>query len=213
MAVWLLPPAHAPRLSLRERGKALADHRVLGILAGTVTVLTPVFLVIAYLPAIMRTSGAWIVVAMLGYGAGQVTGTVLVPRLIRRRGARTALVCGACGITAVTAILTATRTIDATAVVTMAVARLLRRPHHRPPAAQALRRRAQARARRRRPQRLRDLHRHRARRSRGRDSTRHRRQRRPARHRSGHRAARRHRRRHNRPPSVTRQRRNLPCHP
>lgn len=77
--VWLLPPARSPRLSLRERGMALTDRRVLGILAGTVTALTPVFLVIAYLPAIMRTSGAWIVVAMLGYGAGQVTGTVLVP--------------------------------------------------------------------------------------------------------------------------------------
>ena len=121
LAVWLLPPVHAPQLSLRERGKALADRRVLGILAGTVTVLTPVFLVIAFLPAIMRASGAWIVTAMLGYGAGQVTGTVLVPRLIRRRGARTALVCGACGITAVTAVLAATRTIDAAAVPTMAL--------------------------------------------------------------------------------------------
>ena len=120
VAVWLLPPAHAPRLSLRERGKALADPRVLGILAGTVTVLTPVFLVIAYLPAIMRTSGSWIVVTMLFYGAGQVTSTILVPRLIRRRSARTALLYGACGITAVTAILTATRTLDATAAVTMA---------------------------------------------------------------------------------------------
>jgi predicted MFS family arabinose efflux permease len=121
LAVWLLPPVHAPRLSLHERGKALTERCVLGILASTVTVLTPVFLVIAYLPAIMRSSGAWIVVAMLGYGAGQVTGTVLVPRLIRRRGARGALICGACGITAVTAILAATRTIDATAVLTMAV--------------------------------------------------------------------------------------------
>jgi predicted MFS family arabinose efflux permease len=121
LAVWLLPPVYAPRLSLRERGKALTDRRVLGILAGTVTVLTPVFLVIAYLPAIMRTSGAWIVVAMLGYGAGQVAGTAVVPRLIRRHGARTALVGGACGITAVTAILAATRTIDAAAVLTMAV--------------------------------------------------------------------------------------------
>jgi MFS transporter, DHA1 family, inner membrane transport protein len=120
LAVWLLPPVYAPRLSLRERGKALTDRRVLGILAGTVTVLTPVFLVIAYLPAIMRTSGAWIVVAMLGYGAGQVTGNAGVSRLIRRHGARTALVCGACGITAATAILAATRTIDAAAVLTMA---------------------------------------------------------------------------------------------
>jgi MFS transporter, DHA1 family, inner membrane transport protein len=44
-----------------------------------------------------------------------------VPRLIGRRGARTALVCGACGITAAAGVLTATRTIDVTAAVTMAV--------------------------------------------------------------------------------------------
>jgi predicted MFS family arabinose efflux permease len=120
LAVWQLPPAHAPRLSLRERGKALADPRVLGILAGTVTVLTPVFLIIAHLPAIMHTSGAWIVATMLAYGAGQVTGTILVPRLIGRRSARTALILGACAITAAAAVLTATRTTDATAAVTMA---------------------------------------------------------------------------------------------
>jgi predicted MFS family arabinose efflux permease len=119
-AVWLLPPAYAPRLSLRERATALTDRRVLGILAGTVTVLTPVFLVIAYLPAIMHTSGTWIVVAMLGYGAGQVTGTMVVPRLIRLRGARAALIYGALGVTAVAAILAVSRTIDAAAVPTMA---------------------------------------------------------------------------------------------
>ncbi len=118
--VWLLPRVYGPRLSLRERGKALTDRRVLGILAGTVTVLTPVFLVIAYLPAIMRTSGAWIVVAMLGYGAGQVTGNAGVPCLIRRHGAKFALACGACGITTVAAVLAATRTVDAAAALTMA---------------------------------------------------------------------------------------------
>ena len=116
----LLPPARAPRLTLRERGRALADRRVLSILAGTVTVLTPVFLVIAYLTAIMRTSGVWIVAAMLAYGTGQITGNALVPRMIRHRNARTVLLYGACGITAVTAILTVTRTFDVTAAVTMA---------------------------------------------------------------------------------------------
>lgn len=118
-AVWLLPPAHAPRLSLRERGTALTDPRVLAILAGTVTVLTPVFLIIAYLPAITGTSGTWIAAAMLGYGTGQATGTALVPRLIHRHSARTALILGACGITAITAILAATRTIDAAAIPVM----------------------------------------------------------------------------------------------
>jgi MFS transporter, DHA1 family, inner membrane transport protein len=120
LAVWRLPPVRAPRLSLRERGQALADPRVLGILAGTVTVLTPVFLIIAYLPAIMHASGTAIVIAVLAYGAGQVTGTIGVPRLIRRRSARTALVCGACGITTAAAVLTATRTLDLAAAVTMA---------------------------------------------------------------------------------------------
>jgi DHA1 family inner membrane transport protein len=120
LAVRLLPPAHAPRLTLRERGQALTDRRVLGILTGTVTVLTPGFLVLAYLPAIMRSSGIWIVIATLAYGAGQVTGTTLVPRLIRRRGARTALQLGACGIAVFTAVLTGTRTIHPAATATMA---------------------------------------------------------------------------------------------
>jgi len=120
LAVWLLPPVYAPRLSLRERGRALADSRVLGILAGTVTVLTPVFLIIAYLPAIMRAAGAWIVATMLAYGAGQVTGTILVPNLVGRRSGRTALILGACGITAAAAVLVATRTTDGAAAVTMA---------------------------------------------------------------------------------------------
>ena len=120
LAVRLLPPAHAPRLTLRERGQALTDRRVLGILTGTVTVLTPGFLVLAYLPAIMRSSGIWIVIATLAYGAGQVTGTTLVPRLIRRRGARTALQLGACGIAVFTAVLSGTRTIHPAATATMA---------------------------------------------------------------------------------------------
>jgi predicted MFS family arabinose efflux permease len=121
LAVSLLPAAYAPRLPLRQRAAALTDRRVLGILAGTVTVLTPAFLIIAYLPAIMHGSGNWIVVAMLCYGAGQVTGNALVPRLIQRRGARTALILGACGVTVVSAALTATRTSDIAAVVTMAL--------------------------------------------------------------------------------------------
>ncbi len=120
-AVALLPAAYAPRLSLRERARTLTDSRVLGILAGTVTVLTPGFLVIAYLPAIVHGPGGWIVVAMLFYGAGQVTGTVVVPRVIRRLGARTTLLIGACGVTVACAVLVVSRTIDVAAVATMAV--------------------------------------------------------------------------------------------
>ena len=120
LAISLLPPAHAPRMNLRQRGQALTDKRVLGILAGTVTALTPAFIIIAYLPAIMHTAGTWIVIAVLAYGVGQVTGTVLVPRLIRRRSARTALLFGACGVTIATAVLTLTRTVSPAATVTMA---------------------------------------------------------------------------------------------
>ena len=58
-------------------------------------------------------------------GAGQVfcahvTGNFVVPRLIRRRGARTTLLYGACGITVVTAVLAVARATDAAAIATMA---------------------------------------------------------------------------------------------
>jgi MFS transporter, DHA1 family, inner membrane transport protein len=120
LAIRLLPPAYAPRLTLRQRGNVLIDQRVLGILAGTVAVLTPGFLVLAYLPAILHTTGIWVVIATLAYGAGQVTGTALVPRLIQRRGARQTLQLGAVGVTAATALLAVTRTLHPEAAVTMA---------------------------------------------------------------------------------------------
>lgn len=120
LAVRLLPPAHAPALGLRRRARALTDRQVLGVLVGTVTVLTPAFVVIAYLPAIVQTGGGWIVVAMLAYGSGQVTGTSVVARLIRRRSARTTYVVGAVGVTATVAVLVATRHSLPIAVVTMA---------------------------------------------------------------------------------------------
>jgi DHA1 family inner membrane transport protein len=120
LAVGLLPAAHAPRLALPQSVKALTDRRVLVILAGTVAVLTPAFLVLAYLPAILHTSGIWVVIATLAYGAGQVLGTILVPRFIRSRGARTALQLGACIVTAAAAALTAARTLHPAAAITMA---------------------------------------------------------------------------------------------
>jgi len=120
LAVRLLPPAHAPALGLRRRARALTDRRVLGVLAGTLTVLTPAFVVIAYLPAIVQTGGTWVVVAMLAYGSGQVAGTSVVARLIRRLSARTTYVAGAVGVTATIAVLAATRHFLPVAVVTMA---------------------------------------------------------------------------------------------
>ena len=121
VAVLRLPAAHAPAQGLRQRLGVLGDRRVLAVLAGTITVLTPGFVIIAYLPAILSGGGGWVVLAVLGYGAGQVTGTALVPRLVDRRGPRAALLTSACVITAASAALTATRTVDVAAVVTAAV--------------------------------------------------------------------------------------------
>ncbi len=99
----------------------LSDARVLGILSGTVTVLMPGFLILAYLPTILHASGALVVVATLTYGCGQVLGTTAVPRLIRWRGARFALVLGACGVTVCAATLAVTRTAEVGALVTLLV--------------------------------------------------------------------------------------------
>jgi MFS transporter, DHA1 family, inner membrane transport protein len=121
LAVGFFPSVHAPTTGLRDRLQVLSDTRVLGILIGTVTVLTPGFLIIAYLPTILHTSGALVVVATLTYGCGQFLGTIAVPRLIHWRGARFALVLGACGITLCTVMLAVTRTIEVGAVVTMIV--------------------------------------------------------------------------------------------
>jgi MFS transporter, DHA1 family, inner membrane transport protein len=120
MAIRLLPPARAPRLSLRQRWQALSDRRVLGILLGTVSALTPAFVVIAYLPEILRTAGTLVVIAMLAYGAGQVAGTAMVPQVIGRRNARLALLLGAGGVTVFSAALTAAWAVSAAAIATMA---------------------------------------------------------------------------------------------
>jgi DHA1 family inner membrane transport protein len=109
IATGLLPPAHSPAMGLRQRARALTDRRVLGILAGTLTVLTPGFMVIAYLPTILHSAGTPVVIVMLAYGGGQVTGTSLGARLIRRRGARAAFLLGAVGVTLTIAVLAASR--------------------------------------------------------------------------------------------------------
>src|SRR6266700_293642 len=121
LAVGLLPAVHAPTTGLRDRVRVLSDARMLGILSGTVTVLMPGFLILAYLPTILHASGALVVVATLTYGCGQVLGTTAVPRLIRWRGARFALVLGACGVTVCAATLAVTRTAEVGALVTLLV--------------------------------------------------------------------------------------------
>jgi MFS transporter, DHA1 family, inner membrane transport protein len=56
LSVATLPAAHAPLTGLRNRMRVLSDPRVVGILLGTVTVMTPGFLIIAYLPTILHAS-------------------------------------------------------------------------------------------------------------------------------------------------------------
>ena len=118
-AVALLPAAHAPRLSLRDRLRVLTDARVRAILLGTVTVIVPAFLLIAYLPAVLEVSGTLVVAAMLAFGGGQVVGTTVVARLIRLRGAPSTLVLGAGGMAACAVLLAVGRTSTLGAVVAM----------------------------------------------------------------------------------------------
>jgi DHA1 family inner membrane transport protein len=119
LAIVLLPPAHAPRLRLRERLRVLSDARVRGILLGTVAVRIPYCLVVAYLPTVLHAAGLLVVVAMLAFGCGQAGGIATVPLLIRRYGARGVLVLGAVGVTVFAATLAGTRTVPAAAVATM----------------------------------------------------------------------------------------------
>ena len=120
LAVSFLPAVHAPSLGLRGRLRVLADGRVRGILSGTATVLIPSFLIIAYLPAVLQAAGPLVVVTVLAFGCGQVLGTTAVPRLIRWRGARFALLLGAGGVSACAAALAVTRSTGAGAALTMA---------------------------------------------------------------------------------------------
>src|SRR6266702_1995762 len=70
LAVGLLPAVHAPTTGLRDRVRVLSDARMLGILSGTVTVLMPGFLILAYLPTILHASGALVVLLVLGLSVG-----------------------------------------------------------------------------------------------------------------------------------------------
>ena len=119
LSVGRLPAVYAARTGLRERLQVLTDTRVLGVLFGTVAVLIPSFLIIVYLPTLLGASGTLVVVAVVAFGSGQVFGVIAVPRLIRWRGARFALVLGAGGATVFAATLAVTRTAEIGAVATM----------------------------------------------------------------------------------------------
>lgn len=113
-----LPPIFAPPLP-QGRWKILADRGVLSLIGVTAVVMTPEFLAVTYLPKILHASGALVPVALLALGGGGFVGTTVVPYLVNWRGARFALVVGACGVTAFTALLTVTSATRIGAVATM----------------------------------------------------------------------------------------------
>lgn len=64
------------------------------MLAGTVTSLAPFFALAAFLPPLIGSADAEVVVVKLAIGVGQVIGTTLVPRLVAARGPRVTVVLG-----------------------------------------------------------------------------------------------------------------------
>jgi DHA1 family inner membrane transport protein len=85
---FLLPTARAPQLPLRRRIAVLRNGQVLAVLTGTILVMTPGFLVLAFVAKLLDAAGSWTVALVVAEGAGQVVGTFLAPRSIRRRSAR-----------------------------------------------------------------------------------------------------------------------------
>jgi predicted MFS family arabinose efflux permease len=90
------------------RWKILADTRVLSIIGVTAVVLAPEFIAVTYLPTILHATGSIVPIAMLAFGVGGFVGTSIVPFPVNWRGARFALLVGACGVAACTALLAVT---------------------------------------------------------------------------------------------------------
>jgi predicted MFS family arabinose efflux permease len=103
-----LPRAHVPPTAMRTRLGVLARPAVLAVLAATVAVVAPTFLLIAYLPAMLGTSatGGRIVLVLLASGVGSVTGNRLVGRLVDGRGAMPVLLTGVGGTAVCYGVLT-----------------------------------------------------------------------------------------------------------
>lgn len=108
-AVWRLPAVRAPQLPLSARLRVLRNPVALAVLAGTVTSLAPFFAITAFLPPLLGTGEGTIVLATLVIGVGQVVGTSVVPRLVRSRGPRAALVGGTALVTALALLLVVDR--------------------------------------------------------------------------------------------------------
>ncbi len=114
----VLPPIIAPPAP-QGRWKILADARVLSLIGVTAVVMTPEFLAVTYLPTILHASGSLVPIALLAFGGGGLVGTTVVPLLVNWRGARFAVLVGACGVTAFTALLAVTSATQIGAVATM----------------------------------------------------------------------------------------------
>ena len=114
----VLPPIIAPPAP-QGRWKILADARVLSLIGVTAVVMTPEFLAVTYLPTILHASGSLVPIALLAFGGGGFVGTTVVPLLVNWRGARFAVLVGACGVTAFTALLAVTSATQIGAVATM----------------------------------------------------------------------------------------------
>jgi predicted MFS family arabinose efflux permease len=94
-----LPRAHVPPTTMRARLGTLARPPVLAVLAGTVAVVAPPFLLMSYLPAVLGTSalGSRLVLVLLAFGIGGVCGNRVVGRLVDGRGALPVLLIGVGG--------------------------------------------------------------------------------------------------------------------
>ncbi|QCR43468.1 MFS transporter [Curtobacterium sp. SGAir0471] len=117
----MLPSVHAPRLLFRQRVAVLRDGRVLRVLIGTVLVMTPGFLVLAFVPIIVTGTGNWTVILVLAYGVGQVAGTAVAPRVIRWMSARLTVAVAAVLVLVGCVALGALRSAPVGAAVAMAV--------------------------------------------------------------------------------------------
>ncbi|MDT3438049.1 MULTISPECIES: MFS transporter [unclassified Pseudofrankia] len=100
VAVPRLPRAHVPPTSMRTRLGVLTRPAVLAVLAATVAVVAPAFVLISYLPAVLGGSGTGgrLVIVLLASGLGAVLGNRLVGNLVDSRGALPVLLVGVGGV-------------------------------------------------------------------------------------------------------------------
>ncbi|KJE20195.1 arabinose efflux permease family protein [Frankia torreyi] len=107
----LLPRAHVPPTNMRARLGVLTRPAVLLVLLATVAVVAPPILLISYLPVVlgMADTDGRLVVILLAFGLGSLTGNRLVGRLVDGRGALGVLLVAVAGLAASFAVLVPAR--------------------------------------------------------------------------------------------------------